>query len=392
MPVSLVRVPGAFSAEPELRRRAMAAARKLAPEEERRLRASEVQNAVSLRGAQQSSGLSEMPGASGTVAEVGAPAVGARSGAPGAATEVATVAPAPPAAAAAATATVQGGFDGLSLSVPPSAASAGAVAALSQEGREVGRGGRSERVSREAEIGAAREAAAVFASGGSGGGGGGVGAAGEGAGCENGELRRRRVKVAPGVLAFLTKEYSDRALTASVVVKRTAGGESRPVAPPATVADGCLLSGAPGDGMEVPPPPPPPSAIVRPPAAKPLSKSLAALLAKNAIDNGSGELARGGGGRVSGGGGKRSASASPLGFLDELKARAKANAGQALATGDADGDGGGTEGAGVAMDGAGEQVSIGGGLARVSGKETTVVARGGGSFLDELRARTARIS
>ncbi|CAM9901891.1 unnamed protein product, partial [Ectocarpus sp. 4 AP-2014] len=47
--VGVVRVPGAFSAEPELRRRAVAAARKLTPEEERRLRAGEVQRAVSSR-------------------------------------------------------------------------------------------------------------------------------------------------------------------------------------------------------------------------------------------------------------------------------------------------------------------------------------------------------
>ena len=384
--VCLVRVPGAFSPEPELRRRAVAAAKKLTPEEERRLRASEVQNAVSKRGEQSSaSGFREMPGAA------AADAAGA---------DDETAAP-----------MAQRGDAGeISLSAPSSA-----YDLLQREG-EAGRGGAAEMSSTEAgaEVEAGKGAGVELAPGDNGDGGrnGSGEAAGENA-CKAGEPRRRRVKVAPGVLAFLTKEYSDRAATgtASVVAKGSVGLSPSVTAP---TPPGCSPLGGPGGSGGMPPPPPLPC----PPAAKkPISKSLAALLAMKCNESGEG-LASGGGGVTGGGGGNRAASASPPGFLDELKARAKAKDGRRSGTrvdgGDesrtgrgggrgggvgqqvlAGGDGGTVRG-GVSTSGGSEQVSararFGGGLARVPVQGATAKAGGGVSFLDELRARTARIS
>ncbi|CAM9369283.1 unnamed protein product, partial [Scytosiphon promiscuus] len=232
-------VPGAFSEEPELRRRAAAAAKKLTPEEERRLRASEVQRAVSSRG----------------------DAVG-----------------------------VVPGDGGGSSGAVPEAGTSGVDAA------------------------AADDASAP--------------------------APRRPVKVAPGVLALLTKQHSARA----------AAAPSSGVSAPSRAADGSAVC--------VPTAPAP---------AKPMSKSLAALLARRAgnppagsavVPSTNGEISGGDGG---GGGASKKAGPSSLGFLGELKARAAAKNGGASAVVDRKG-------------------------------MAAPFAKGGGSFLEELKARTARMS
>lgn len=301
---AVIRVPGAFSAEPELRRRAAAAAKKLTPEEERALRASEVQRAVSCRDA---------------------PSV-------------------PAAAAPGSDETIEHAGDAEQTS-----AISVAIAALSREGRSRGESG---------------------------------------VGHEDGCSRRRRVKAAPGVLAFLTKEYGERAATAARGSTRTVvphagaalGSETKEAGDvlPAVAAgaEGPGLSSAAGTSRRGPKIPPPP--------IKPMSKSLAALVAQSNASKMSGST---GDGRAPG---SRKAALPSLGFLDELKARGKRKEAPVDMASE-------SSGAGVSGGVGGESGARGG----VSSREAFKKGNGSGkvaaagaavSFLDELKARTAVIS
>ncbi|CAM9400740.1 unnamed protein product [Ectocarpus sp. 6 AP-2014] len=230
--VGAVRVPGAFSAEPELRRRAVAAARKLTPEEERRLRTGEVQRAVSARD-------------------------------------------------------VAGGVGG------GQATTSGAAAAAAEPSAATGGGG----------------------------------VAGKGAG-ESAEARPKgKGSGAPGPFA---------------VAAAAAAGPECPSAETSSAGAGAAAV-----------------AVPVAPSAKPMSKTLAALLARRA--DGPPPSGPGGGGACDGdeNEARKKATSPPLGFLGELKARAAAAA----------------EGAGAGPE-----------------REGKAALPTGGSFLDELKARTARIS
>lgn len=277
--VSTIRVPGAFSSEPELRRRAVATAKKLSPEEERILRASELQRAVSSR---------EVAGFAGTTAAVAAAAQ--RSD------RVAGEQSAVPAV-----------LHTLSRKETPGESGNWCAQAMKTEaGTKTGICGA---VTLEGAVGVSGEATAVD---------------GRGDLCP-----RRRVKAAPQVLAFLTKEYSARALTArtsrevnEAIKTDAATAPGMGVQVPrgaqslaAAVATGPALVSAAGVSAVPPPPPPPP---------KPMSKSLTALLAqqRNRLPGLVGGIGNGG----SGGGASRKTAAPALGFFQELKARAAAKA------------------------------------------------------------------
>ncbi|CBJ30834.1 conserved unknown protein [Ectocarpus siliculosus] len=231
--VGAVRVPGAFSAEPELRRRAVAAARKLTPEEERRLRTGEVQRAVSARD-------------------------------------------------------VAGGVGG------GQATTSGAAAAVAEPSPATGGGG----------------------------------VAGTGAG-ESAEARPKgKGSAAPGPFA---------------VAAAAAAGPECPSAETSSAGAGAAAV-----------------AVPVAPSAKPMSKTLAALLARRADRPPPSGPAGGGGCDGDENEARKKATSPPLGFLGELKARAAAAA--------AKGAGAGPE------------------------REGKAALPTGGSFLDELKARTARIS
>lgn len=328
--ITAVRVPGAFSSQPELRRRAAATAKKLTPEEERLLRASEVQRAVSSRDA--------LAGA-----------------------------------ATAAAAPTGGGCGTSGVSA--------VVSALSHQGGQSG-GRYTQEVVVAPGTGEASslERAAVAASG-------------EDRRGYGGCVAHRavsRVKAAPGVLAFLTKEYSARSVAQAREVNKKGVVRDAPEA--ATVSGGTGLieknekvsaditvtaaegstNGAIATTL-LPLPPLPPS--------KPISKSLAALLARAPRGTGGGII---GGTGVSSVGDRGSGKAvSPsLGFLDELKARAAAKKGSSPASeSSANNAGGGTRAPGK---GGGGGRGISAGVVR-SGV-------GGMSFLDELKARNSGLS
>ncbi|CAM9529459.1 unnamed protein product [Ectocarpus fasciculatus] len=233
--VGAVRVPGAFSEEPELRRRAVAAARKLTPEEERRLRAGEVQRAVSSRDVAGGGG-----GGGGQVATAGAAAAGAE--------------PSP--------ATGSGGHSARAIAAAGAGESAGA--------RPKGEG-----------------------------------------------------SAAPAPFAVAAAAGSERPSAETSSAEVAAAAAAVPVAP----------------------------------SAKPMSKTLAALLARRADRPPSSGPA---GGDGDGNEARKKATSPPLGFLGELKARAATAA----------------EGAGTGPEREGK----------------AALPTGGGSFLDELKARTARLS
>lgn len=299
-----VRVPGAFSSEPRLLRRASAAAKKLTPQEERLLRVSEVQNAVSHR---------DEPG-------------------------------------------------GLSWSSSDNTHDTGADAG----GHTVASVGTAENSSnrRPGRVELRIAEAAIIAAGG-----------GE-ASCE---VRREKsvskVKAAPEVLAFLTREYSARAAAAIAARTERKPEDSKQSVDTTQGISSTSCSGGSADtrsqgtgerpsGMDdrvlmLPTAPRP----RQPP--KPMSKSLAALVK-----------------RSDGTGGKSvgqtaSSCASPLSFLDELKAKARAK--------DGGRDGSIYEQRGVQGGAASGSVSS----ARGGGPSTSAVQGGARAFLDELKARAA---
>lgn len=259
-----VRVSGAFSAEPRLLRRAAATAKKLTPQEERLLRASEVQRAVSCR-----------DGRGG----------GAESSADG---------DGPPGSA---------GNDGL----PSVLSSAGAPQGVAEEreregcGRIMKTNGKGSEEAVSEGCGGRDQASA--------------GRPGKGV---------SKVKAAPGVLAFLNREFGARAAAAAtaagaateraeVGARDQAGGDGRNPATKSssTTIDGCgghsSLAHAPAPSTTKVPPP------QRPP--KPMSRSLAALVGASSgaqSDRGSSAKAQ------------ASRPGFPvLSFLGELKARAR---------------------------------------------------------------------
>ena len=275
-----VRIPGAFSSEPELRRRSVAAARKLSPEEERRLRAREVQRAVSSRDA-------------GTSA-------GSRTGG------------ATPAADADTVFAGDGGDSGAALDQPGSSSAAAVketTASRVQTGREVAKAG-------SAATGAASVAATAAV------------APGRDECVDGARPPRRPVKVAPGVLALLTKQYSARAVAAGGGRRRGGSGaletsreetktsartEGSGVCPPQVSAPAAMenVSAKPAGQ-----------------AVKPISKSLAALIARKTDNPKFGLWSSHDGassGVIGGGSGAGVKAASPsLGFLGELKAKTAA--------------------------------------------------------------------
>lgn len=331
-----VRVPGAFSSEPELRRRAVAAAKKLTPEEERLLRASEVQRAVSCRDA--------LAGAS-------------------------TAASAPTANAS------HAGGDGHKKS-----GVSAVVSALSRQSAQSQSGeGHMQEVAEGTGSASVLERAAVAVRGEDGSGYGGCAA----------HRTVSRVKAAPGVLAFLTKEYGARSVAqaqeandksvmrnAQTAAAAASGGGAGLIETNGKVSSGIPVTAAEGStdsAVAIPPllpllsPPPPPS--------KPISKSLAALLAR---------APQGSGGIVGGAGVRAKAGPPSLGFLDELMARAageKKKGSSPASESSASNAGDGTrarrkEGGGSGISTGGVRSGVGGGL----------------SFLDELKARKPRLS
>lgn len=316
--VGAVRVPGAFSEEPELRRRAVAAARKLTPEEERRLRAGEVQRAVSSRDVAGGVG-------GGQATTAGVAAAGAE--------------PSP-----------ANGSDGV--------AGTGAVAApsLAPDAAAVERSGSATCCPKLGGQPTACEPAARK-----------IGSSlGLGGGCSSSAPppRRRPVKVAPAVLALLTKQHTARAIAVAGAGESTevrAKGEGS--AAPAPFAVGASATGSECPSAETSSAGVAASAAVPVAAsAKPMSKTLAALLARRADrPPPSGPARCGGGGDGDENEARKKATPPPLGFLGELKARAAAAA----------------EGTGTRT-----------GPER-GGKAALPT---GGSFLDELKAKTARIS
>lgn len=311
-------MPGAFSAEPELRRRAVAAARKLTPEEECRLRAGEVQRAVSSRDV--------AGGVGGGQATITGPAV-------------AVAEPSP--------ATGSGGVAGTGAAAAPSldpgattVERSGSAACCPDLG---GQPTACEPAARK--MGSSLELAG---------------------GCHSHAPPppRRPVKVAPAVLALLTKQHSAHAIAAA------GAGESAEARPKGkgSVAPAPFAVAATAAGSERPSAETSSAgaaaAVPVAPSAKPMSKTLAALLARRADRPPPSGPAAGGGGDGDGdeNEARKKATSPPLGFLGELKARAAAAA--------------------VAAEGAGT----------VPEREEKAALPTGGSFLDELKARTARIS
>lgn len=330
---SAVRVPGAFSEEPELRRRSVAAARKLSPEEERRLRASEVQRAVSFRDAGSSGGS----------------AAAATATTPAAATVVA-----------------EGSVDqpGSTTAIETTPTSVQVEVEQERAAAEAG----------PAATGGATPVAAPTAV---------VPRTGE---CLDGAPPPRRpVKVAPGVLALLTKQYSARAMAAQ------GGGGRRIGATAETKAETTSGEGTERADIFQPVAAPSPAATegtsVKPtPAAqpaKPISKSLAALIAqkngnvaplpgRGSPDGPCSDAVEGAGGGVGIG---RKAASPALGFLDELKAKAATS----------------TRSGCPALSSSSSSLPplpLRLPLPPASGAPVP----GAGSFLDELKARAARIS
>ncbi len=338
-PEVAVRIPGAFSEDPELRRRAEAAAKKLTPEEERRLRASEVRRAVGSRDSAEPSGgggVTAAPAAVDTRA-------GAADGSGSSDVTVTEAAPSPPQndeqRAAADDGTGAGGMPAAAMASEPEP-----TADPVPDGR-----------------------------------------VGDGA-----PPPRRPVKIAPGVLALLTKQHSARAAATAAggggggvgAVKEAGLGTegsaaaaplATPAAAAAAAATAAVASGsadlraptAPPVPRELPPAPQAPAA--RP--TKPISKSLAALLARKMggppSEPGSGEEVAG-----------RKMPPPSLGFLGELKARAAEKSGGVPAPPPAPHP--------PALPAA----ARGGGGER----EGRLPLARGASFLDELKAKTERLS
>lgn len=320
-------VPGAFSEEPELHRRSVAAAKKLSPEEERRLRASEVQRAVSARDAGPSGG--SAAGAT-AAAATGVAGAGAADG---------------------------GGDSGAALDQSGSSTTAVTETTLSAEQQmpevEVG----------PAATGTASVAVAVAV------------APGLDKCVDGAPPPRRPVKVAPGVLALLTKQYSARAVAAGGGGGGGSGASGKSKASTKTkTSEGTA-------GPDICPPAVAPAtteATVASTAAKPISKSLAALLARKR-DNDGPPPGRGSpddacsdvqGGVCIG----QKAASPPLGFLGELKAKAAAR---------------------NACPGSSPSPSPSPlpPYPKLAAPAPVVMPRGErGSFLDELKARAARIS
>ncbi|CAB1103109.1 unnamed protein product [Ectocarpus sp. CCAP 1310/34] len=311
--VGAVRVPGAFSAEPELRRRAVAAARKLTPEEERRIRSGEVQRAVASRDV--------AGGVGGGQATITGPAVAEPSPATGSGGVAGTGAAAAPS------------LDPVAAAVERS----GPAACCPELGAQAN----------ACEPAARKMGSSLELAG----------------GCDSHAPPppRRPVKVAPAVLALLTKQHSARA-TAAAGARESL--EARPKgkgsAAPAPFAAAASAAGSECPSAEIP------SAGARAavpvaPSAKPMSKTLAALLARRADRPTPSGPAAGGGFDGDENEARKKATCPPLGFLGELKARAAAAAA--------------AEGAGAGPE-----------------REGKAALPTGGSFLDELKAKTARIS
>lgn len=323
-------VPGAFSEEPELRRRASVAAKKLTSEEERLLRVQEVQSAVSCR-------------------------------------EVAATRENPTAVADHAISHDDDDADGHDRGKRREAGSAD----VGQEGDALEPRPQTDR---SGDRGTVRTMAAAADAGNV------AESIGDKASAGGGRRAVSRVKAAPGVLAFLTREFSSRAAAATA---GAAGEASVPLNNASnrrvwTSTGGRKETGrlAAAAGSL--------ASATKAAAPKPMSKSLAALIARKA---------EGGGGDGGGRGGVASAggiAATPLGFLEELKTRtARAELGGSRG-----------KGAGVSVGdvagGTGEGNSGGqGGLLLVLGGEGVTSENdrhGPVSFLEELKARRSRIS
>lgn len=331
---TVIRVPGAFSKEPKLHRRAMAAAKKLSPEEERLLRATEVQRAVSSRGALSSEEPATLVGDD----VVGAGLVvmdDARSGQSSVSAVVAA------------------------LSSDENLGEEHAQDAM-VDGMKVG----SRDIVLESAVSVGDEVAAT----------------GDG---RRGDCPRRRVQAAPEVLAFLTKEYSSRAVAAAIGAGNSEVARSSDTSSEETRESDCTssVSSVRGPssalftaaGVRVVSPPPPPFPRNR---AKPMSKSLAKMLAQRSTQT-----------PVENSGSRRMVAPS-LGFLDELKAKGAAKMAPSS-----------TSGASIEIEegvGANEnekqvpaRKTMGGRRENGAAKRGLLTA-GGLSFLDELKARASK--
>lgn len=298
-----VRVPGAFSAEPKLRRRTAAAAKKLTPEEERAVRASEVQRAVSSRSA-----LPQMGTTDGTT-----------------------------------------GLDGTSATIASARETGGKRAAL--------------------EISAAKHLSTAV----------------EGETAEVGpHVQPGRVQIAPVVLAFLEKDCRTR------TAKMEEGGKERATrGATSTAAPTESTLPAESAGMDVPAKTTPLEVNSQAATqAKPISKSLAALIARGKGDGHAGAM----------GSSLNKASAPALGFLDELKKRAGSTRRPPEECGVIVGKELGIRESKGHCDENGDREprhGLGSGIVRVgtrpSGSKGLLTAGSSLSFLDELKARKAVI-
>lgn len=374
-----IRVPGAFSEHPELRRRAAAAARKLTPEEERRLRASEVQRAVSSRDAN----LGRVPLSPSPAATVMSTAEHAGSS------------------------ELSAGGRRQRSAVPAGNGAALYLERLLPQDRSRQESVGSDRMNgrtRDAEPASLQMIPEVDL--------------GDDVAVLDECKKDRRVKIAPGVLAFLNKEFSSRTATKRAVGRLTelvpgpvASASAADIVDPnmgtresddaATMASSEQIVSAIGDGVTLlPPPPPPPLAA----PAMPMSKSLAALLARN---NRSGDALGSVENRAVLGG----PAAPSLSFLDELRAKGAAKERPSLVAGGVSTGGygalkipaGGREESnehenkcrdGVACEkqiGRSNGVTAGRGQGSAGGPGM-MNAAGRGSFLDELKSRVVRLS
>lgn len=353
-------VPGAFSEEPQLRCRASAAAKKLTPQEERLLRASEVRRAVCSREVAHGEALTE---ASFVKQDASKDSGG------GDASDV-------------------GGGQRQYLQ---------AVLSMTESREDASRecpqlaGKKLEAVN--ATTTAAKEGGTAIANG---------EATFEACG---GRRTVSRVKAAPGVLAFLNREYSSRAEAVAVAkgpapVTESGGGAAESTAASTTSGAQNSLESSGGLGglheatttragaavvvsVVGVPPPPPPAAPPAPP--KPMSKSLAAVLTRTAARSS-------GAGDAKSGEELKRATATSLDFLEELKTRgARTGRGVSTTKEAVDGDPGRSIGGRLTL-----TLPCGGGGGEALRKRPPSVVTGSGmggvAFMNELKARTSKIS
>ena len=369
---SVVRVPGAFAFEPELRRRTAAAARKLTPEEERASRASEVQQAVSSRNALPGSGSADANASADPPLELGKTVadVGALAAAKAVSEVTFTLATAASADGKEGEAEASAEHSAGGRPLPGRVRVAPSVLAFLEKDCRA-KTATAAREGEERKGGAEMEASAEHGAG--------------------GHPLPGRVRIASSVLAFLEKDCRAKTVTAAREGEERKGGAE--IAPKAVVVCGSAKV-TPTDKKDVLIAPREPT-----PRAKPISKSLAALIARGGGGCGDGRV-----GAVGGRTDKPALLPPPpqRGFLEELKKRAnRSNAALEHSQGGADvadGQSGVGESGGSGGDGRGESSHnrLRSRVGKKLGTQPSALPKGltdgrPGSFLDELKARTAMV-